>query len=130
MRWFLKETTVEALSISDCSKHWPNTTEGRNLCVAKKDSPKLTTCKVTQMNGFLWTINGENISSLLSRTFYSFSDVFHCTIFCGTRKLITIISKSKGGPRHLSPALVLLFQLQSHSESPHLLSTLTEVYRI
>ncbi|XP_039221949.1 mucin-5AC-like [Crotalus tigris] len=46
MRWFLKETMVEALSISDCSKHWPNTTEGRNLCVAKKDPPKLTTCKV------------------------------------------------------------------------------------
>ncbi|XP_026532164.1 neurotrypsin-like [Notechis scutatus] len=44
--WFLKETMVEALSIADCSKHWPNTTEGRNLCVVKKDSPKLTTCKV------------------------------------------------------------------------------------
>ncbi|XP_058029338.1 mucin-2-like [Ahaetulla prasina] len=46
MRWFLKETMVEALSISDCSKHWPNASEGRNLCMAKKDSPNLTTCKV------------------------------------------------------------------------------------
>ncbi|XP_025023060.1 endochitinase A-like [Python bivittatus] len=44
--WFLKETMVEALSISDCSKHWPDTTERRNLCVTKKESPKLTSCKV------------------------------------------------------------------------------------
>ncbi|KAG8129849.1 hypothetical protein E2320_016732 [Naja naja] len=35
MRWFLKETMVEALSIADCSKHWPNTTEGRNICSKK-----------------------------------------------------------------------------------------------
>ncbi|ETE73759.1 hypothetical protein L345_00402, partial [Ophiophagus hannah] len=39
MRWFLKETTVEALSIADCSKHWPNTTEGRNLCMVPVGSP-------------------------------------------------------------------------------------------
>ncbi|XP_034290017.1 mucin-2-like [Pantherophis guttatus] len=46
MKWFLKETMVEALSIADCSKHWPNATEGRNLCVAKKHADNLTTCKV------------------------------------------------------------------------------------
>ncbi|XP_070592913.1 uncharacterized protein [Erythrolamprus reginae] len=47
MRWFLKETMVEALSIFDCSTHWPNATEGRNLCVKNKGPPnEVTTCKV------------------------------------------------------------------------------------
>ncbi|XP_058025821.1 uncharacterized protein LOC131191571 [Ahaetulla prasina] len=42
----LKITIVESLSVSECSKNWPGSTNDRNLCVERKKPPKHADCKV------------------------------------------------------------------------------------
>ncbi|KAK9407654.1 hypothetical protein NXF25_006428 [Crotalus adamanteus] len=42
----LKITIVESLSVSECSKHWPGSTNERNLCVERKKPPRHADCKV------------------------------------------------------------------------------------
>ncbi|XP_025020880.1 serine protease 52-like [Python bivittatus] len=46
MKLLLKMTTVEGLSASECSKHWPGSTDERNLCVARIKPPKHADCRV------------------------------------------------------------------------------------